>query len=88
MSTYSLGNNGPGLVPIKTFKIEKNALKLNNGKRWMGVVQLNRNLIRELTPCTLRLLESTNDIVERSRNPEVLLLQSKLLTTIEVVIGI
>jgi hypothetical protein len=54
----------------------------------MCIVQLDSNLVREFAPCTLGLLEPTNNIVERSSNPEVLLLQTKLLTTIEIIIGI
>jgi hypothetical protein len=88
VDTHSLGNNGPRLIPFKTFKIKENTLKLNNSKCWMGIIQLNSNLVRELAPCTLGLLESTNNIVERRSDPEVLLLKSKLLTTVEVIIGI
>ena len=54
----------------------------------MGVIELNGNLLRELTPCTLRLLEATDDIIQRCSYPEVLLLKTKLLTAIEIVIGV
>jgi len=64
VDSHSLGNNGPCLIPLKAFEIKENALKLNNGERWMGIIQLDSNLVRELTPCTLGLLESTNNIVE------------------------
>ena len=45
-------------------------------------------MLREFEPCTLGFFESTNNIVERRSDPEVLLLKSKLLTTVEVIIGI
>ena len=54
----------------------------------MSIVQLNSNLIGEFEPSTLRLLESADDIVQGCSDPEVLLLQTKLLTTIEVVVGV
>jgi len=45
-------------------------------------------LVREFEPGTLRLLESADDIVKRCGNPEILLLQAKLLTTLKVVVGV
>lgn len=54
----------------------------------MGIIQLNGNLIWELSPGALRLLESSNNVIKRGSNPEVLLLQTKLLTTIEIVVRV
>jgi hypothetical protein len=51
----------------------------------MSVVELNGNLIWELAPFTLGLLEATNNVVERCGTPEVLLLQAELLSTLEAV---
>lgn len=51
----------------------------------MGIVQLDSYRIREVFPGALRLLETADDIVERSRTPEVLLLQAKLLATLQAV---
>jgi hypothetical protein len=49
----------------------------------VGVVELNGDLVGELLPRATGLLESADDIVERSSAPEVLLLQAKLLTAVE-----
>lgn len=88
IGTYSLGDNTPGLIPIEALLVNKNALKFDNSKSWMRIVQLNGDLLREFEPCTLGLLESADNIVQRGSNPEVLLLQTKLLTTVKVVIRV
>jgi hypothetical protein len=49
----------------------------------VGVVELDSDLVGELLPRATGLLESADDIVERSSAPEVLLLQAKLLTAVE-----
>jgi hypothetical protein len=54
----------------------------------MGIIQLNGDLLGELAPSTLGLLESADNIVQGSSNPKVLLLQSKLLTTVKVIVGV
>lgn len=54
----------------------------------MSVVELDSNLLRELPPRALRLLEATNNIVQGCSNPEVLLLETQLLTSLQVVVGI
>jgi hypothetical protein len=53
----------------------------------VGIVELDGNLVRELAPSTLALLESADDVVERGGAPEVLLLQAKLLTAVKAVRG-
>lgn len=84
----STGDNIPTLVPCKTFNIDKDSLQLNNRKCRVSVIKLDRNLIGELFPRTVRLLESSHDVEQRSRNPEVLLLEPKFLTGRDVVIGV
>lgn len=54
----------------------------------MSIVELDGDLVRELLPGALRLLEAANDVVQRGRNPKVLLFQTKLLTPFEVVVGV
>lgn len=54
----------------------------------MGIIELNGHLVGEFAPCTLRLLESSYNIEQRCSNPEVLLLQSKLFSSIEVVVRV
>ena len=54
----------------------------------MSVVQLDGDLVGELLPRALALLEAANNVVERSSAPEVLLLEAKLLTALKVVVGV
>ena len=54
----------------------------------MSIVELNGNLIREFPPGALGLLETTDNVVEGGSYPEVLLLETELLSTIQIVIGI
>jgi hypothetical protein len=81
-------NNAPCLVPLQALDIHQDSLKLRNGERWVGVVELNGDLVGEFLPGALALLETSHDIVERSGAPEVLLLQAKLFTTVKVVVGV
>lgn len=54
----------------------------------MGVIELDGHLVRELPPGALGLLEAANNVVQGGGNPEVLLLQAKFLSSLEVVIGV
>jgi hypothetical protein len=78
-----LVHNAPCFVPIETFQIDENALQLRDGECWMGIVELDGDLVRKLPPCSTGLLETTNDVVERSSTPKVLLLQSKFLSALQ-----
>jgi hypothetical protein len=66
--------------------IDQYPLKLRNSERWVSIVELDSDLVRELIPGALGLLEATDDVVEGSSAPEVLLLQAKLLTSVEATI--
>lgn len=78
-----IDNNAPSSVPVETLLIYQDALQLRNGKRRVSVVELNGNLVGELLPGLLRLLETTDDIVERGSTPEVLLLETKLFAAVK-----
>jgi len=54
----------------------------------MGVVQLNGYLFWEIAPRSIGLLEAADDIIQRGRDPEVLLLQAKLFATVKIVVGV
>jgi hypothetical protein len=70
------------------FNIDENSLQLNNGKCRMGIVELDGNLLGELLPGAVGLLEAANNIVKGGSNPEVLLLQTKLFSALQVVVGV
>ena len=78
-----IDNNAPSSVPVETLLIYQDALQLRNGKRRVSVVKLDGNLVGELLPGLLRLLETTDDIVERGSTPEVLLLETKLFAAVK-----
>lgn len=84
----STGDDVPTLVPRKTFNIDKDSLQLNNRKCRVSVIKLDRNLIGELLPRAVRLLESSHDVKQRSRNPEVLLLEPEFFTGRDIVIRV
>jgi len=76
----------PGIVPLQALNIDQYSLKLRDGKRWVGVVELDSDLVREFAPGPLALLETANNVVERSSAPEVLLLQTELLATVQTIL--
>ncbi len=86
--THGVGDNVPSLVPRKTFNIHQDTLQFDNSKSRVGVVELNSNLLWELAPSASRLLEASNNVVKRGSNPKVLLLQTQLFASLEIVIGI
>lgn len=49
---------------------------------------LDRHLVGEFFPSLLGLLEASDNIVKRSSAPEVLLLQTQLLATLQAVVGV
>lgn len=42
-----LGNDAPGFVPFKAFQVYQDTLQFNNGQSWVGIVQLNGNILWE-----------------------------------------
>ena len=86
--TESAGDDVPSLLPVKALEINEDTLELDNSQSRVGVVELDSNLVRELLPWALGLLETADDVVEGSGNPEVLLLQTKLLSAVKVVVGV
>lgn len=86
--THRCGHNVPCLAPLKTFYVDEDALHFDDSQGWVRVVELDGNLVGELLPRTLGLLETTHNVVERSSHPEVLLLQTQLLASLEVVVGV
>jgi hypothetical protein len=70
------------------FNIDENSLQLDNGKCRMGVIELDGNLLGELLPGAFGLLEAANNIIKGGSNPEVLLLQTKLFSALQVVVGV
>jgi hypothetical protein len=81
-------NNIPSNIPLKLLDIDQDSLQFRNGKSRMGIVKLDSNLIWELRPWSVSLLETTDNIVEGCSNPEILLLETKLLSAVDVIVGV
>lgn len=86
--TEGTSDDIPALIPSKAFNINKYSLQFNNCECWMCIVKLNRNLIGKLLPRAVRLLKPSHDVVQRSCNPEVLLLEPKLFPGRDIIIRI
>jgi len=54
----------------------------------VGIIHLNTDVIRKSTPRLLELDKPSQDILQTSRSPEVLLLKSKQFTLVHVVVGV
>ena len=54
----------------------------------MCVIELNSNLFWELRESFLRFLEPAYDVVQRGSTPEVLLFQTELFATVQIVVGV
>lgn len=54
----------------------------------MGIIELDSDLVRELGPSALRLLEPPDNVIERGGHPEILLLETELFPSLEVVVGV
>lgn len=72
------GRNVPRLVPFEVLFVEKNPHEFRNRNRRMRIVQLNRDAFREEFPvAVVELLEAADNVLERRRAEEVLLLQAE-----------
>ena len=81
-------NDAPSFTPFESFNIDQDTLQLDYGKGWMCVIELNSNLFWELRERLLRFLEPAHDVVQRGSTPKVLLFQTELFTTVQIVVGI
>lgn len=71
--------NSPRFIPVKSFNINKSSLQFSNAKSRMSVIQLNGYLIREFSPGSVGLFESSNDVLKSGAYEKVLKLQTVLL---------
>ncbi len=83
-----VGHNAPRLGPFQTFDVDQNSLQFHDCQRRMRIVQLDGHHVRKLRPRLLGLLKPADDIKQRCRAPEILLLQTQLLSAIQVIIRV
>ena len=81
-------NDAPSFIPFESFNIDQDTLQLDYGKGWMCVIELNSNLFWELRERFLRFLKPAYDVVQRGSTPKVLLFQTKLFTTVQIIVRI
>ena len=82
------GDNIPGVFPRKTIDVMKEALEFNHGDGRMGIVELDGNLLGEIVPIHVAPAESSDDILQRAGDKEVLLNEAKFLAAFSLVVGI
>jgi hypothetical protein len=83
-----LGGDPPSLVPGDVLFIEQDPHQFGNSQGRVCIIHLNTDIIRKSSPRLLELDKSSQDILQTSRSPEVLLLQSKQFTLVHVVVGV
>lgn len=76
-----LGHDLPCVIEGDVLLVDQDPLQLDNGESRMSVVELDRNVVRELGPRDSNLLPSSDDVAERGGGPECLLLESELLAS-------
>ncbi|OPY65168.1 MAG: hypothetical protein A4E62_02735 [Syntrophorhabdus sp. PtaU1.Bin002] len=72
-------SNSPSIVPHHPLFVHKNSHQLGDGDRRMGIVKLDRNLLRKLIVAPVRLLVSSDDIHKSGADEEILLFEPQLL---------
>ena len=83
-----MGDDLPSFIPLKALNINQDSLQLYDGKSRMSIVQLDGDVIRKCGPGLACFFEAANNVEKRSRAPKVLLLQTQLFATIQVIIGV
>jgi len=64
----------PGCLVGQLLFIDEDPEQLNSTDGRVGVVELNFVKLRELSPIRVSLLESADDVIQRGRTEEILLL--------------
>eukprot|EP00128_Syssomonas_multiformis_P015811 Colp12_sorted_trinity150504_noHs@1565 len=94
--SHGLGSDFPSLLPVELLLVDEKTHKLRDGKCRVSVVQLDSDLLREVLEVGTGdvavaeggRLVTTDNILERGRGQEILLLETKLLALEEVVVGV
>jgi hypothetical protein len=78
----------PCLLVRKLLLVNQNSEKFDGADGGVGIVKLNFVEFGELSPVSVRLFESADDVMQRGSTEEILLLQSELLTLLTRVIRV
>ena len=75
----SANGDVPRLFPRKVVQVHEHAHQLGDGERRMGVVQLDRHLLRQFREALIELAEAEQNVIQRGADEEVLLLEPQFL---------
>mmetsp|Transcript_1165 Transcript_1165/g.3729 ORF Transcript_1165/g.3729 Transcript_1165/m.3729 type:complete len:431 (+) Transcript_1165:2411-3703(+) len=78
----------PGLVELQSVDVNQKPHQLRDGNGRMGIVHLEAGLLRELLEVAVLLQETSQSVLERGCDEEVLLLQTKLLSFLSGVVRV
>jgi hypothetical protein len=83
-----LANNFPCLAKVHMLFVHKDSLKLGHRDGRMSVIQLDSHEVGQGGVGKIELLEPSENVLQRRRAPEVLLLQSKFFALVVVVVRV
>ena len=69
--------DGPGLLPVQPVLVDEQAHQLRDRQHRVGVVELDDDLVRERLPVAVAEPEPADDVPQRARDQEILLLQAQ-----------
>ena len=76
------------MIPSQSLAIHEKPHQLRNDESRVGVVQLHEDLVRKTLPCVAVRLETPQNVLDRARNEEVLLLETQFLACRDCVVWI
>lgn len=83
-----LAGDLPSLGKAEIFLVDQDTDELGYGDSRVRVVHLDDNVVRKLAVGHIELVESTENVLQRSRAPQILLAEPKELALVHVVVGI
>ena len=86
--TENLRSDFPSLRVRKPMLIDEQAQQLRDGERRMRVVQLHRDLVRELVKRVMIHQVAANNVLDGGRHHEVLLFQAKLFALVRTIVRV
>ena len=69
--------NPPGAIPFQFMYVHEQAHELGDRYRRMGIVQLDRDLVRQFVEAGVNFLVAEQDVLQRGTDEEILLFQTQ-----------
>ncbi len=73
-------NDLPGFFPVEAFHIDEDAHQFGDDERWVGIVELDEDVLRQVVDGVAFFAEAAQDVVHGGCDEEVLLAEAELLT--------